>query len=271
MDPSSRLRALNETAPPKHRELEDVVAECMGTVPCECGSVVPIQLDAASRRLWHDERVRAVVPLLLIAGCAAPVEIGRVPLLLPVSVSAERAGTELRLVVFGLEPMAARPVVLGTQGVVETFEWLGSSGTKPGGVELIVTTSMPRGKIYLQLAGNDGGVVESNRVRLESAEVVFAEPPELPALVAWSQEPSSVLIVAQDFGSGVLVDTQGKQLPIGSLRCARAGSDMLREAAQECFITRQQPLSTGGFGGRSVRALVQTPSGPVLTPSVVLP
>lgn len=192
------------------------------------------------------------------------------PLLLPMSISEERTGTEVRLVVFGLEPMAARPVVLGTQGSVEAFEWMGSSSTRPGGVELVVTTSMPRGKLFLQLA-RDGGVIESNRVRVESAEVVFAEPPEQPALVPWSQSPSSVLIVAQDFGSGVLVDGQGKQLPFGSLHCARAGSDMLRESAQECFVTRQQPLSSSGFGGRSVRALVQTPAGPVLTPPVVLP
>lgn len=191
--------------------------------------------------------------------------------MLPVSVSAKRTGTEVRLVVFGLEPMAARPVVLGTQGTVEAFEWMGTGGTKPGGVDLIVTTSMPRGKLYLQLSGADGGVIESNRVRVESADAVFAEPPELPALVPWSQDLASVLIVAQDFGSGVLVDTQGRQLPLGSLQCARAGSDMLRETAQECFITRQQPLSTSGFGGKSVRALVQTPAGPVLTPSVVLP
>lgn len=214
--------------------------------------------------------VRLAALLLVVGACAAPVEIGTTPLLLPVSVSSERTGIELRLVVFGLEPMAARPVVLGTQGTVETFEWQGTGGTKRDGVDLVVTTSMPRGKIYLQLA-RDGGVIESNRVRLDSADVVVAEPPELPALVPWSQNPSSVLIVAQDFGSGVLVDPQGKQLPFGSLQCARAGSDMLRETAQECFITRQQPLSTSGFGGRSVRALVQTPAGPVLTPSVVLP
>lgn len=216
------------------------------------------------------EPVRAIVLLLVFGACSAPVEIGTTPLLLPVSVSSERTGTELRLVVFGLERGAARPVVLGTQGIVEAFEWQGSGGTKPGAVDLIVTTSMPRGKIYLQLA-RDGGVVESNRVRIDSADVVVAEPPELPALVPWSQDPASVLIVAQDFGSGVLVDTQGRQLPLGSLQCSRAGSDMLRETAQECFITRQQPLGTTGFGGRSVRALVQTPAGPVLTPSVLLP
>lgn len=216
--------------------------------------------------------MRLVVPLLFVCACGGPVEIGTAPLLLPVSVSSERSGTELRLVVFGLEPGAARPVVLGTQGTVETFEWQGTGGTKPGGVDLIVTTSMPRGKIYLQLA-RDGGVIESNRVRVESADLVIAEPPELPALVPWSQTPSSssVLIVAQDFGSGSVVDTQGKQLPLGSLSCARAAASMLREAAQECFITRQKPLGTTGFGGRSVRALVQTPAGPVLTPSVLLP
>lgn len=236
--------------------------------------VVRVATESASQRaetrLWHDGCVRSVSLLLLVGACAAPIEIGTSPLLLPVSVSSERSGTELRLVVFGLEPGAARPVVLGTQGTVETFEWQGTGGTKPGGVDLIVTTSMPRGKIYLQLA-RDGGVIESNRVRVESADLVIAEPPELPALVPWSENPSSVLIVAQDFGSGVLVDTHGKQLPLGSLQCARAGSDMLREAAQECFITRQMPLGTTGFGGRSVRALVQTPTGPVVTPSVLLP
>ena len=210
--------------------------------------------------------------VMLTVGCAvAPAEGSSSPLVLPSSVSPSIAGTSLTFWVFGVAA-PAEPPVLGTNGLVASFTWSGSSlRLPPGGRELGVETTMARGKLFLQVAVS-GGVVESNRVRLESQNSVFAEAPDLPQLVPWSSTPrSSVLIVARDFGTGRLVDVDGSPLPVGSFTCSRPDLEGLREVSMQCFVTRQGPLETGGFTGNRVRALVQTPEGPVLTPAVVLP
>lgn len=209
---------------------------------------------------------------MLTVGCVvAPAAGSSSPLVLPTSVSSSIAGTSLSFWVFGVAA-PAEPPVLGTNGLVASFDWSGSSlRLPPGARELGVETTMARGKLFLQVAVS-GGVVESNRVRLDSQNSVFAEAPDLPQLVPWSSTPkSSVLIVARDFGSGRLVDVDGSPLPIGSFSCSRPDLEGLREVGMQCFVTRQGPLETGGFSGNRVRALVQTPEGPVLTPAVVLP
>ncbi len=163
--------------------------------------------------------------------------------------------------------------MLGTNGSVVSFEWLGvSARLPPGARELTVETGMIRGTLFLQVAA-DGGVVESNRIRVDTQNSAFAEPPEVPQLVPWSSTPmTSVLIVAREFGSGRLVEVDGSPLPTGSFTCSRPEVEWLREASMQCFVTRKAPLGgRSGFSGNSVRALVQTPEGPVLTPAVVLP
>jgi hypothetical protein len=207
--------------------------------------------------------------LLLLAACVAPVEVPQRPLVLPTSVDARGTGATLSLVVYGV-PAPLEPPVLGTSGVVAGFSWQGADLDKPGGRLLFVDTGLPRGSVFLQLA-TDGGVIESNRVRLDAATVAFAEPPDVPQLVPWSAGSAMLLIVARDFGSGRLVDVDGRELPASSFRCARPSSELLREAAMECTVVHRQPLGTAGFPGGRVRALVQTPAGPVLTPAVAPP
>ncbi|MBL8919885.1 MAG: hypothetical protein JNJ54_13545 [Myxococcaceae bacterium] len=191
------------------------------------------------------------------------------PLLLPIFADARGAGSTLSLVVFGV-PAPLRPPVLGTGGTIEAFSWEGPSTRLPAARELLVDTSMPRGRIFLQVT-SESGVVESNRVRLDAADVVRAEPPEAPQLVAWEPGTSTVLLVARDVGSARLVDVDGRDLPPGSFRCARPASELLREAAMECTVIRREPLGTVGFTGTRVRAFVQTPEGPVLTAAVAPP
>ena len=205
-------------------------------------------------------------------GLVAPVAVDRRPLVLPASVSPSLTGTSLTVRVFGV-PLPGEPPVLGTNGSVASFEWLGvSARLPPGARELTVETSMTRGTFFLQVAA-DGGVVESNRIRVDAQNSAFAEAPEVPQLVLWSGMPmTSVLIVAQDFGSGRLVEVDGSPLPANSFTCSRPDSEWIREISMQCFVTRRAPLGgSSGFSGNSVRALVQTPEGPVLTPAVVLP
>lgn len=212
------------------------------------------------------------VTVCLSCSLVAPAPVESRPLLLPTSVSPSLTGTSLTLWVFGIAA-PAEPPVLGTNGAVASFEWLGSSTRLPPGArELTVETSMARGKLFLQVAV-DGGVVESNRVRLDAQNSAFAEAPDFPQLVPWSSTPmTSVLIVAHDFGSGRLVDVDGNALPAGSFSCSRPDVEWLREVSMQCFVTRKGPLeASGGFSGNKVRALVQTAEGPVLTPPVVLP
>jgi len=192
--------------------------------------------------------------------------------MLPTSVSPSLTGTSLTLRVFGIAS-PVEPLVLGTNGTVASFEWSGASPRLPPGArELTVETSMARGKLFLQVAV-DGGVVESNRVRLDGQNSAFAEAPDVPQLVAWELTPmTSVLIVASDFGSGRLVDVDGRALPPGSFSCSRPDVEWLRGVSMQCFVTRKGPLEgSSGFSGNRVRALVDTPEGPVLTPAVVLP
>jgi len=218
-------------------------------------------------------RVRTwVLLVMLTVGCVvAPAAGASSPLVLPSSVSPSIAGSSLTLWVFGVAA-PAEPPVLGTNGLVASFEWGGTSlGLPPGARQLGVETTMARGKLFLQVPMS-GGSVESNRVRLDSQDSAFAEAPDLPQLVPWSSTPmSSVLIVARDFGSGRLVDVDGSPLPIGSFTCSRPDLEGLREVSMQCFVTRKGPLESGGFSGNRVRALVQTFEGPVLTPAVVLP
>lgn len=214
-------------------------------------------------------RHRAWSLLLWLAACAPPVEVAPTPLVLPTSVDARGAGATLSLVVFGV-PAPLEPPLLGPGGLIAAFTWEGSSSTLPGARVLSVDTAMPRGRLFLQLAV-DGGVVESNRVRLDAANLAFAEPPDVPQLVPWTTGTASVLIVARDFGSGRLVDVDGRELPVGSFQCTRPASELLRETAMECTVVHRQPLGTTGFAGGRVRALVQTPAGPVLTAAVTPP
>lgn len=223
------------------------------------------------QRRLRPVRAWPLLVMLTAGGAVAPAEGSSSPLVLPSSVSPSIAGTSLTFWVFGVAA-PAEPPVLGTNGLVASFEWGGSSSRLPPGArELSVETAMARGKLFLQVAAS-GGVVESNRVRLDSQSSVFAEAPDLPQLVPWSSMPmSSVLIVARDFGSGRLVDLDGSPLPIGSFTCSRPDLEWLREVSMQCVVTRQGPLEAGGFSGNRVRALVQTPEGPVLTPAVMLP
>lgn len=213
--------------------------------------------------------MRGCFLLLLSSACAPPSASLARPLLLPIAITPNRAGVSLQLVTFGIDD-GLEPPVLGPGGTVAAFEWSGRSVTFPAARELTVETSMPSGHVFVQVVG-DAGVVETNRVRIDASTVVVPEPPDVPQLVPWSAGGSSVLIVAANFGSGRLVDTKGQELPPGSVRCERPQQEPLRAIAMECTVTRQAPLGTTGFGGTSVRALVQTPEGPVLTPAVVLP
>lgn len=206
----------------------------------------------------------------MLAGCVPPKEVGARLLLLPISADARGAGSTLSLVVFGVAA-PLEPPVLGTAGTVDAFTWGGPSPAHAAARELSVDTAMPRGRVFLQLA-TDAGIVESNRVRLDAADVARAEPPEVPQLAPWGTPPDlTVLIVAKDFGSGRLVDVDGRDLPSGSVRCRRPDSELLGECAMECVVTRRDPLGTTGFAGRQVRAVVQTPEGPVLTAPLSLP
>ncbi|MBE2251105.1 MAG: hypothetical protein IAE78_16315 [Myxococcus sp.] len=211
--------------------------------------------------------------VVLACGCGVgpftPVDAR--PLLLPLSVDASGTGTRLALRVFGV-PGVEEPPVIGPGGLVASFAWGGASPGEPFGARLVVVeTTTSRGWLFLQVAV-DGGVVESNRVRVDAPGAASAEAPSVPQLVPWATAPmTSVLLVAEDFGSGRLVDAQGRALPDGSVRCERPGPPALRGASMECFVTRQAPLETTGYAGRSVRAVVQTRAGPVLTPEVALP
>lgn len=203
--------------------------------------------------------------------CAAPVPSGVQPLVLPESVGPTGpTGVMLAAWVYGL-PRGEEPPVVGTNGILQSFVWGGGPNPGPPGAQYLeVTTSSVGGVLSVQVR-LDGGVAASNRVRVESTERVVAEPPRVPQLVPGRPGTGTVLIVASDFGSGRLVDARGAELPAGAYSCDRSGSPALREAAMRCTVTLRGPLEPQGYSGSAVRAVVQTPEGPVLTPAVVVP
>lgn len=182
------------------------------------------------------------------------------------TLSASGVGGSFRALVFHVDGgLDASPVA--TNGALISFEWF-EGGAGPSPLELEVVLSDARTRVRVVRAG--GG--ESNEIRIEGLGVGAAEPPEVPDLVPWFPGVNPrVLIVGQRFDSGRLVDVNGATPPDGSYRCQRITIESLRECAMECEVFRRQPLQTSGYSGSQIRAIVDTPSGLVLTRAVHLP
>ncbi|MDX2010349.1 MAG: hypothetical protein SFW67_09175 [Myxococcaceae bacterium] len=203
-----------------------------------------------------------------LVGCApggpsaqSPVQ----PLMLPWQSAVAGTGVFISLWVFAV-PLAESPPVVGTQGIIRAFSWGGQDvGNPVSARSLDVATSMSGGSFSFSLDGvasNDVDVVVNGRV--------VARAPATPQLVPWLPNSNSVFIVAENFGSGRLVTPEGEPLPPSSFTCERA-AEALREVAMRCEVFRRGPLEPAGFSGASVRATVDTPSGPMLTAEVRLP
>ncbi|MCU0696726.1 MAG: hypothetical protein MUC96_09370 [Myxococcaceae bacterium] len=187
------------------------------------------------------------------------------PLMLPWQSALDGTGVFMSLWVFAV-PLGESPPVVGTQGILRTFSWGGRDPGNPVSARTLdVTTSSTGGSLSFVLDDQ-----RSNQVEVVAGSRVVARPPETPQLVPWLAGTSSVLVVAEAFGSGRLVTPEGEPLPQGSFTCERA-AEGLREVAMRCEVRRSAPLQTAGYSGAAVRAIVDTPSGPMLTAEVRLP
>ncbi len=187
------------------------------------------------------------------------------PLLLPWQWTSQGTGLSISLWAFGVTTVA-EPAIVGTNGIVQSFSWEPQGPVTPAlAREVEVVTSSSNGVLSFVADG-----ASSNGVDVLSMERVSPRAPESPQLIPWREGSTSVLIVAAEYGSGRLVTPAGEPLPEGSWTCERA-DDALRAVAMRCTVLRRGPLSGVGYGGSSVRAIVSSPTGPLLTPLVRLP
>jgi hypothetical protein len=205
---------------------------------------------------------------VLVLSCSAGLPVGTSPaqpLLLPWQWTARGTGLSISLWAFGVTTVA-EPAIVGTNGIVQSFSWEPQGPVTPAlAREVEVVTSSSNGTLSFVADG-----ASSNGVDVLSMERVTPRAPESPQLIPWREGSASVLIIAAEFGSGRLVTPAGEPLPEGSWTCERA-DDALRAIAMRCTVLRRGPLSGVGYGGSTVRAIVSSPTGPLLTPVVRLP